>query len=266
MPSSRRQHTTPVIVEVKPDSARRSDASIAPSTPPSPKQVRFAPRSSEVVTGSSRPLTPTEAWSFYHFETHARGCPECYDPYKVMLAGNRLCSTGHALAQDVLIHVFSQEGQVYSTKKDDHKLVRVEIQPGYNHTRNLLTSIERHLRAQRTVPIISYDKTYPVSARRTERDPESDYEESADVVVESRRSERKPSTSKSKHKSSRYSTVVVKDDVEASSSRRKEKRGSLYEKDTQRPRKEYVVEIREPRDQERKERRRKEERKSGYYS
>ena len=36
--------------------------------------------SSTVIT---RPLTPAEAWSLYHFERHARECSTCHDPLGV---------------------------------------------------------------------------------------------------------------------------------------------------------------------------------------
>ena len=264
---------TPVIVEVKPSDVGCSN--IAPSSPPgSPtKKARFAHTDSGLISGVSRPLTPTEAWSLYHFETHARKCPECYDPLGVHLKGNRLCDNGHALAQDVAEHVYHRAGEVYSKKTDDHKHVRVEIPPGYDQLRLLLQAIDRAVRStSRTTPIISYDTNYPVSARRRESSPERRrrYEdEREEVIVEPASSQRRPQR-KSSHKSKRYSTVVVNDDVEAEPSRPKpdQRRGSLYDIDLQRQKKDkgYLVEIREPeskdreRERDRTERRRKKDR------
>ena len=260
MPHSRGKHVKPVIVEVKPSNvcgSKRTD--------------------SGVVTSVSRPLTPTEAWSLWHFETHARLCPECYDPLGVHLKNAQLCGTGHALAQDVAEHVYHHAGEVYSKSTDDYKQVRVELPPGYTQVRGLLQAMDRAVRStSRTSPIISYDPTYYVSARRRSPSPERRrrrYEdERAEIIVEPTRSK---SQRKSSHKPKRYSTVVVDDNVEAGPSRQPEKkpdarRGSLYETDLQRRKKDkgYLIEIREPeqreQDRERKryrdEQRRKEER------
>ena len=272
MPVSRgKQYVTPTIVEVKPSNV---GSNIAPSSPPpSPKAVRFAPSSSDVVTGVSRQLTPPEAWSLYYFESHARQCHECQDPLRVHLKGGRLCDTGHALAQDVAIHVYHHAGEVYSREKDDHKLVRVELPPGYDQVRGLLKSMDRYIRSSnRTRPIISYDSNYPVSARRRsspERPRTRD--EPASVIVEptsSQRPQRTKST-KSKTKPSGYKTVV-QDDVQPEPEplrrpTRDQRRGSLYEDDLKRERKDkgYRVEIREP--ERERERRKKEHRKSGYH-
>lgn len=103
--------------------------------------------------------------------------------------------------------------------------------------------------------MISYDRTYPVSARKSwtpETEPEN-------VVLEPATSSRRRST----HRPVRYSTVIVDDDIEdvsavtskPSTIASKERRGTLYEKELQRKPKDYRVEIREPSDS-RKERRR----------
>jgi hypothetical protein len=233
MSSTRRQYTTSVTVEV------------TPSTPPSPKAVRFA--STEAL---SRPVSQTEAWSLFHFESHARQCGECRDPYYVYLKGRRLCPIGHALAQDVAIHVCSRQNEIYSNAKDNHKYVRVEMPHGYDQARGLLRSLDRSVRKiERTVSIISYDRTYPVSPRRREK-PASDYEDNGPVSIEPARTPRKPA-------STRYTydpqTQVATEETDSSTSKAKQreieerfKRGSLYEKDMQRPKKEYRVEVREP--------------------
>lgn len=259
MSAARRQNTTPIIVEVRPNNFK-GPSSLSPATPPSPKAVRFA--SAEPVSGVSRPLNPTEAWSLYHFETHARQCQDCIDPYSVYLNGRRLCPTGHALAQDVAIHVCHREGEVYSTKKDSHKYVRVEIPYGYDQVRGLLRSLDSGVRrSERTVPIISYDRTYPVSPRR--REPEPEPEERAEAIVEPAQTPRRRETTRYRYDVKPPSSTVD-EDTQASRARRREteersKRGSLYEKDMQRPRKEYRVEVREPADAEARRRRRERE-------
>ncbi|KAK3711444.1 hypothetical protein LTR37_009623 [Vermiconidia calcicola] len=273
-----KQYVTPVIVEVKPSNAGRSN--IAPSSPPASPNSKKARFANTLVDGVTRPLTSTEAWSLYYFETHARQCRDCYDPVGVYLKGAQLCANGHALALDVAEHVYHRAGEVYSNKKtEDHKQVRVELPLGYDQTRGLLKSMDRALRStSRTVPVISYDPTYPVSARRRpspERERRRYEDERKEVVVEPARSER--SQRRSSHKPKRYGTVVVQDDVEAEPSRQSEKkpdqrRGSLYETDIQRRQKDrgYNVEEREPasRERDRDERRRKEKRRQsgGYWT
>ena len=246
----------PVIVEVKPDAAT---SNIAPSSPASPKAVRFASEDR-----ASRQLTSTEAWSLYHFENHARHCPACHDPLAVYRRREQLCPVGHGLAYDVACHVYHLNGDVYSTTKDSHsKLVRVEVPHGYAQTRSLLRSMDHRLRSHRTPPIVSYDRSYPISARKSWT-PESEPEK---AILESATSSSSSSRRPPMHRPVRYSTVVVdNDDIEdvsaitstpstTTSSLTRERRGTLYEKELQRKPKEYRVEIREPSDA-RKERRR----------
>lgn len=260
-----KQYSRPVnIVEIRP-------SNIAPSSPPSsPKAVRFAPSRSGVVTGISRELTCVEAWSLYHFEDHARACSTCHDPLDVYLSGGQLCDYGHALAQDVAEHVYHRAGEIYSRKKDKHKHVRVELPPGYDQVRGLLKGMAHRIR-QASGPVISYDRSYPVSPRPSpaEREPEY-YEGRTEVTIEPADSRRhKGSGRKSRHKSSPYKTTVVQEydsEPEPSSSREakpRERRGSLYHSDRQRKEKDYHVETREPAWERRK---KDERRKSGFFA
>ncbi|EME89301.1 uncharacterized protein MYCFIDRAFT_210049 [Pseudocercospora fijiensis CIRAD86] len=249
--SSKRHSVRPVVVHVQPDNIP------TPSSPPSAtttaKTVRFAPSSNN---GSSRPLTSIEAWSLYHFEIHARQCRDCYDPYDVYKKRRSLCEVGHGLASDVACHVYYQSGDIYSCSKGDSELVRVEIPHGYDHTRLLLKAFDRKLRSHRnSAPLVhSYDRSYPVSARRYYPDGGKE-----DVLIEpaSSKPERKSSDRKSRHKPLRYSTVVLQDDDTelVSGTKTSERRGSLYEKDAQRKKQDYRVEIREPSTSERQRRR-----------
>ena len=195
----------------------------------------------------------------YHFETHARQCDECYSPLEVARKGKKLCDRGLALARDVAEHVYHIAGEVYSKKSDNHKLVRVELPPNYTQVRDLLRAMDRAVRsASRTTPIISYDPTYPVTRRRSpsperrRRYTNEDRTESVYIEPNKTESDRKPRR-RTSHKSRRYDTVVVSDDIEADLARQPEKkpdarRGSLYDTDIQRLKKDkgYVVEIREP--------------------
>lgn len=264
------QGVQPVVVEVKP----RNVAPSSPSPPPSPKAVRFAP-------SASRQLSNTEEWSLWHFEHHASKCKTCYDPLGAYRENARLCPEGHALAQDVAINVCYKDGDIYATRKEQHKLVRVEIKPGYWHVLGLLKSMDHHLRSSssRRQPIISYDRNYPVSARypkERKSEYQSDQRDRRETVIiepASSRPERRSSHRGSRHPGKRYDTVVVDDDVEAPrpspsspTTKYKEHRGSLYKDEMARLEREkrYRVEVREPESSSSSRRRREERRKERY--
>jgi hypothetical protein len=266
MPSARGNNYS--TVEVRPDGAPQR-SNLAPSSPGSPKAVRFEPS----TKAKARALTLTEAWSLYHFETHARQCTHCYNPNDALREGRRLCATGDSLAQDVAEHVYRVEGNIYSRTKENHKLVQVELPSQYTQVPQLLRVREKAARtSHRTVPIIhSYDTTYPVSAHRLTPEARDEYQEATRVIIEPNRSDGK-SHRRSKHKSTRYKTVVVEDDLEETARRQttpttptmNERRGSLYYDDIQRQerRQAYRVEVREPEQRER----RRERPKSGFWS
>lgn len=252
-------------MEVKPEKVS-SRSKTAPSSPGSPKAVRFAPS----VKAEPRALNAAEAWSLYHFECHARQCHSCYNPLEVYIEGRRLCETGHSLAQDVAEHVCRQEGMTFSRKKDNHKLVKLEMPADYIQVAQLLKSTDRAIRSPpRTVPMVSYDRTYPVTARRTSQEAEVERHQQAKAIIEPASSRRRSTRTTAKHQSTRHSTTVFEDDIQPNAAMKepeqKERRGSLYYEDMRRQRKEaYKVEIREPERRER-EGRRRERPKSEYY-
>lgn len=121
------------------------------------------------VTSISRPLEAAELWPLYHFETHALACHACHKPYEVHRAGERLCSTGHTLAQDVTSLVFSSGNGKHiwsasATETSDH-MVRVELPEGYVHVHSLLRAIERSQRHPRQRPIVSFNKSHRSNLR-----------------------------------------------------------------------------------------------------
>ncbi|KAK5136801.1 hypothetical protein LTR08_002097 [Meristemomyces frigidus] len=256
MPSqSRRQYLT---VEVKPDHAVSRKADTTPTSPgPSPKSVRFA--TTEKV--QPRALSTTEAWSLYHFEIHARQCRDCFNPLEVHLERRRLCDAGHSLARDVAEHVFIQDGVVYAKKKDNHKLVRIEMPQDYFHIVQLLKTTAR-CSAPRPAPMVSY----PVPTLWAFPEGREYYEdERTRGVVEPASSSSRPLREASKHKSKHYSAVVTQEAIEAAAPLplRSERRRTVYYDGVQRERVEaYEVEVREP---ERKESRRRERPKSGFW-
>jgi len=185
-------------------------------------------------------------------------CQYCNDPYRVYRKQRSLCPNGKDLAKDLACHVYLRDGEVYSTRKEDHKLVRVEVKAGYRNAQGLLESMRYHLNgSSRSRPVINYDQT-PATTRPRERTPERRESKRETVVIEpaSSKPERRSSHHGSRHKPRKYDTVVVQDNSETqpTTTKYKERRGSLYETDMARQKKDrgYRVEVREPEDRQRK--------------
>lgn len=246
--------TKPIIIAAGPSSTTtHTTSNLSPSTPPSPKTVRFAPRSDELP---SRPATSQEAWSLYHFENHAHGCAACHKARRSLL-----CDTGYHLAQDVAVHVRLHAGELCSTRPDDDgKWLRVEIPHGYNKVKTLLGAEAKGKKVKKSAPVVSYEdaerrRSSSLSPRRRDREHHREK-----VTVEPSRSshdEKRSSAAKPKAKTQHYATVEVKPitgndrihEYEQGGPVRlpeRPKRGSLYEADMKRPRKEFRIEERAP--------------------
>ncbi|OCK77685.1 hypothetical protein K432DRAFT_407104 [Lepidopterella palustris CBS 459.81] len=220
------------------------------TVPRKERVVGFLP---EPVTGICRPVNTSESWAAYNFETHARNCAYCHHPFEVHRSHEQLCDVGHRLAQDVARYIYNNsEGEAYSTAKEDHKLVRVEIPVGYDEVRSLLKAIERSLRHRSRRPFVSMDRTYYVAARA----PLPDRTRSVKVEQASKTSSRpRPRSGEIVDWPANVTTEV--------SSTAPAKRGSLYEQDLAQQRRDsvrYNVEVREP-----SKRDIREHRLSGYY-
>lgn len=227
-----------------------NDSALSLSTPPSPKQVRFAPHSEALV---SRPLTSQEAWALYHLETHARGCDMCSDYAN--------CIIGHDLLQDVHNLVCLHAGEMCSTTpSSEGKWTRVEIPSGYDRTKAII-GVKRKSGRKRP-PVISYD-THPRPSRKKESED--------NTYVEPAKSHR-DNERRSRHKPELYEVVKITPSSQYKSGDpirlpERTKRGSLYESDMRRPRREYRIQRKTPerrgesQDRERKEREREERRK-----
>ncbi|KAL1607874.1 hypothetical protein SLS60_002812 [Paraconiothyrium brasiliense] len=112
------------------------------------------------VTTVSRPLNTEESWAAYYFETHARQCRYCHEPYEVYRNDEQLCESGHGLAQDVGAFLYTRAGEIFSTCEEGDKLVQVELPMGHVQVRNLLKAIEHSLRSEHAVQqFISFDRT-----------------------------------------------------------------------------------------------------------
>jgi hypothetical protein len=201
-------------ISTRPRSPREPSSSRLPR-----KQVRFAPRST--VEPVSRPLIPQEAWSLYHFETHARACHSCGYMY------GPLCDKGHKLSQEVQVLIRLQGGEPCSTQPDSEgKWVRVEILHGYDRSKAML-GIGRK-RERNHAPIISYEGESRSTRQRQPRnivsiEPARRHRPDRDEVVEVT-------------PSYRYETG------EAVQLPRRSNKLSSYDRDTGRSRREYHVE------------------------
>lgn len=263
MSSARRHESRPVVVEVRPDNAD----DISPRSR-SPKVVHFAPTSAGMVTGISRELTATEAWSLYHFEHHAKYCTACHDPYKSFkrTKTGTLCATGLALAQDAVYHVRYIDGEIYSTATDAGQLVRVEVPPKYDNLRSLVKAVARGMRVHRAAPaVVHHAYAHPLTPPRTPDPEEAEHAHDlfsssprrrhATVIVEpasSDASRRSAAHRHSYHHETRYPRVVVTEpstrdeEAAAAAATASHRRGTLYEQDLQRSQERYRTEIREP--------------------
>lgn len=229
--------------------------------PSSPKTGRAVGFHSDPVQSVSRPVNTTESWPAYHFEMHARKCAFCHNAYEVHRSRDQLCEVGHRLAQEVARYIYNKsDGNTYSTIEEGNKVVRVEIPSGYVEVGSLLKAIERSLRHRSRRPFVSMDRSYYVAPRQ----PSSPLQRSRSVKVE-----HEPKTKKT----SRPRSGEIVDWPEAQPKPKRAlteisntvntKRGSLYEEDLEKQRrnaKRYSVEVREPtpRDQ-------REHRSSGYF-
>ncbi|KNG50776.1 macro-like protein 1 [Stemphylium lycopersici] len=214
------------------------------------------------VQSFCRPVNTAESWAAYHFEMHARKCAHCHNPYEVHRNHEQLCDVGHGLAQDVARYIYQKsDGATYSTTEENHKLVRVEIPAGYVEVCSLLKAIERSLRHRSRKPFVSMDRSYYVAPRSPPSSPRQRHSVKVDQ-------EAKAKTKSSRPKSGEIvdwpqQTTKAKRPLAEISNTPNSKRGSLYEEDLAKQRrnaKHYAVEVREPSTRDIRE-----HRSSGYY-
>lgn len=131
-----------------------------------PRQVGF-----ELTPSVSRQPNQAELDAMYKFARHASHCKRCADPHSAHLKGKTLCDHGHHHARSIAKYLFSKEGRPFSTiEGDGYRFIHVEIPQGYEAVRGLLKAIESGLRLRKAkssaAPVISYDQTYYVAARK----------------------------------------------------------------------------------------------------
>jgi hypothetical protein len=200
------------------------------------KQKGHTSLSGETTHSIARPVNTSESWALYYFETHARKCAYCHNPYEVHRNHENLCEIGHRLAQEIASHLYSKEGTIYSTKEEANRIVQVEIPSGYVEISGLFKAIERSLRHRSRRPFVSMNRNYYVAPRTPVAMPIR--QKSVQVKHE------KPRSKPSRLRSGEIVDWPVKAEINNSSS----KRGSLYEEDLAKRRESAKdnVEIREP--------------------
>jgi hypothetical protein len=231
------------------------------SRPSAAKKERVVGFYEDPVLSFSRPVNTAESWAAYHFEMHARKCAYCHNPYEVHRNHEQLCDVGHRLAQEVARFIYQKsDGATYSTVEEDNKLVRVEIPAGYVEVGGLLKAIERSIRHRTRKPFVSMDRSYYVTPRTAPASPTRSHS----VHVEQEPKIKSKSKSSSRPRSGeivdwpQHPTTKPKRPLVEISNTPNSKRGSLYEEDLAKQRrnaKHYAVEVREPSTRDRREHR-----------
>ncbi|KAJ5028761.1 hypothetical protein J3E72DRAFT_306039 [Bipolaris maydis] len=247
-------------------SARTNMPTAVHAKPAVAKKERVVGFYEDPVISFCRPVNTSESWAAYHFEMHARKCAHCHNAYEVHRNHERLCDVGHGLAQDVARYIYHKSGATYSTMEENNKLVRVEIPAGYVEVCSLLKAIERSLRHRSRRPFVSMDRSYYV-APRSSPPPASPPRRSNTVKVEQEQPKIKSARPRTDDivdwPQHTVTTTKAKRPLSEISNTPNSKRGSLYEEDLAKQRrnaKHYAVEVREPTNRDIRE-----QRSSGYY-
>jgi len=221
------------------------------SRPSTAKKERVVGFYEDPVLSFCRPVNTSESWAAYHFEMHARKCAYCHNPYEVHRNHEQLCDVGHRLAQEVARYIYQKsDGAIYSTVEEDNKLVRVEIPAGYVEVCSLLKAIERSLRHRSRKPFVSMDRTYYVAPRTSSTSPRRSHSVKVDQEPKTKTKSSRPRSGEIvdwPHHTT--TTTKAKRPLSEISNTPNLKRGSLYEEDLAKQRrnaKHYAVEVREP--------------------
>ncbi|KAJ6160075.1 hypothetical protein N7497_004612 [Penicillium chrysogenum] len=120
------------------------------------------------------------------FERHASHCRFCSHAVQTYKDGLALCESGNTRARTLRNYIFSQSGKHFSTVDfESGKSTRVKLPRDAFASRELFTALEQGLRIREKAVVVqkpfhvvpstqstSYDRTYPVPARRlVERAP-----------------------------------------------------------------------------------------------
>jgi hypothetical protein len=163
------------------------------------------------------------------YERHANHCTLCSDPIQTYKDGRPLCTSGTAHARTLAKYIYSRNGKHYSTVDyKSGKSTRVKLPRDTFAVRDLLTALEQGLRLRekpvvvQPVQPVSYDRTYPVVARRAsgQTRPRSMSPDTYQIIERAPRLSRSP-------------TSIMYRSPGGSPSRPTSSRGSLYNSDRQ---------------------------------
>ena len=171
------------------------------------------------------------------FERHASHCRFCSHAVQTYKDGLALCESGNTRARTLRNYIFSQSGKHFSTVDfESGKSTRVKLPRDAFASRELFTALEQGLRIREKAVVVqkpfhvvpstqstSYDRTYPVPARRVSRKqtrPRSMSPEAYQLVERAPRLSRSP-------------TSIMYRSPGGSPSRPSSSRGSLYGVDRQ---------------------------------
>ncbi|CBF79575.1 predicted protein [Aspergillus nidulans FGSC A4] len=181
-----------------------------------------------------RELADDEYFVMMSFERHADHCYICSDPRRVQEDGETLCRRGTEYALDVAAYLYSKNRKSYSVvDRDLNQPTLVNIPRRCIATRDLLLALEDGLSLRKDKekekekerekapavqkPVISYDRTYHVSPRRS-----NSQRMTATEIIE-----REPRTVSVKTRR----VIVYPSSQRGSPARGSPSRGSLYESD-----------------------------------
>ncbi|KAJ6188665.1 hypothetical protein N7519_003573 [Penicillium mononematosum] len=171
------------------------------------------------------------------FERHASRCRFCSHAVQTYKDGLALCESGNTRARTLRNYIFSQNGKHFSTVDlESGKSTRVKLPRDAFASRELFTALEQGLRIREKAVVVqkpvqpvqstqstSYDRTYPVPARRVsgkQTRPRSMSPEAYQLIERAPRLSRSP-------------TSIMYRSPGGSPSRPSSSRGSLYSVDRQ---------------------------------
>lgn len=163
------------------------------------------------------------------YERHASHCTLCSNPIQTHKDGRPLCTSGTTRARTLAKYIYSRNGKHYSTVDyESGKSTRVKLPRDTFAVRDLLTALEQGLRLRekplvvQPVQPVSYDRTYPVVARRAsgQTRPRSMSPDTYQIIERAPRLSRSP-------------TSIMYRSPGGSPSRPTSSRGSLYNSDRQ---------------------------------
>ncbi|KAJ5467088.1 hypothetical protein N7475_004840 [Penicillium sp. IBT 31633x] len=178
-----------------------------------------------------RDLMDDEKLVVEEFERHVSHCRDCSNAIQTHRDGHTLCDSGNTRARTVTNYLLSRNGKHFSAVDlESGKSTRVKLPRDAFAVRDLFTALEQGMRLREKAVVVqpvqpvngvSYDRTYPVGARKVsgkQTRPRSMSPEAYQVIERAPRSSRSPAS-------------IMYRSPGGSPSRPSSSRGSLYGND-----------------------------------